>query len=187
MSGKKSWRDFYEWIETCKGSILPDIHEKVEFSYPQICNALERFDILFPRDYLVVKGWTKEQLEVLCEKLIEGGYVASDTRVDNFVALFLSDERPEGWQPIRWIKKTAPKGPGYQPGKKVLLNLLWRMGLSQREIRNWRLLSRVFVNDVGKPLVYQGSSRPNPRHSDERAYCSMYDEELCKIIRSSKC
>lgn len=153
---KKSWRDFYEWIETCKGSILPDIHEKVEFSYPQICNALERFDILFPRDYLVVKGWTEEQLEVLCEKLIEGGYVASDTRVDNFVALFLSDERPEGWQPIRWIKKSAPRGnKGIQLNKKALLELLELLSVRHRQIHDTKLLRSLFAQENGSPMIFK--------------------------------
>lgn len=181
---KRRWSDFREWVATCNPSYpIPGVDAEILFSYTAVCEDKDRFDALQPCTSFFPNNWSPQQLSLLCEKLIENGYIASDTRVEHFVCLFQDCARPDGWKPVKWIKKTAPKGSGYQPGKKVLLNLLWRMGLHARDVRNWPLLSKAFEDASGNPMKYEGDSRLN----HDEVCSSMYDEDICKIIDSIMC
>ena len=88
--------------------------------------------------------------------MIEKEYIASSTRTEDFRWLFQGGLKPESWEQIRWIKKSAPRGNrGIQLNKKALLELLELLSVKHRQIHDTKLLRSLFAQANGIPMIFK--------------------------------
>ncbi len=147
--------------DVCMQNIINGLDDVCElwlngYSYPQICNNIDCFDKLYPGQYFQDVNLTSPQLDHLCQDLIEKEYIASSTRTEDFRWLFQGGLKPESWEQIRWIKKSAPRGNrGIQLNKKALLELLELLSVKHRQIHDTKLLRSLFAQENGTPMIFK--------------------------------
>ena len=79
--------------DVCMQNIINGLDDVCElwlngYSYPRICADIDYFDELYPSTYFQDIDLTSEQLDRLCQALIEKKYIASSTRSEDFRWLF---------------------------------------------------------------------------------------------------
>ena len=174
--------------DVCMQNIINGLDDVCElwlngYSYPRICADIDYFDELYPSTYFQDIDLTSEQLDRLCQALIEKKYIASSTRSEDFRWLFQGGVKPEGWERVRWIKKSAPKGDDpYQLNKKALLDLFKLLKNDDKYTPNKNLLRSLFAKEDGSPLVF---SAGNYQNLSTRGCCYNELEEIVKNLKSS--
>lgn len=155
--------------DVCMQNIINGLDDVCElwlngYSYPRICADIDYFDELYPSTYFQDIDLTSEQLDRLCQALIEKKYIASSTRSEDFRWLFQGGVKPEGWERVRWIKKSAPKGDDpYQLNKKALLELLELLKVKHRQIHDKKLLGSLFAGEGGGFMKFYSGNYQNLR------------------------
>ena len=97
--------------------------------------------------------------------------------------MFQGGVKPEGWERVRWIKKSAPKGDDpYQLNKKALLDLFKLLKNDDKYTPNKNLLRSLFAKEDGSPLVF---SAGNYQNLSTRGCCYNELEEIVKNLKSS--
>lgn len=91
--------------DVCMQNIINGLDDVCElwlngYSYPRICADIDYFDELYPSTYFQDIDLTSEQLDRLCQALIEKKYIASSTRSEDFRWLFQGGVKPEGWERV---------------------------------------------------------------------------------------
>ncbi|WP_307756619.1 hypothetical protein [uncultured Alistipes sp.] len=188
-------RDFQKWLNsedaTCLVTLqdlLDDIDISVapigRISFPQISMDIERFkNLVYPNEYFHVKDWSEAQLAALCDALIRAGFIAADTKTENFVWVFSGGPRADDWERVKWIKRSSPKGlKEKQYNKKSLLELLRLLGVSEGELRNRKLICVLFSNPDGSPLNYTPS---NYQDLEKHSVCYGKLEEIVLAVKPS--
>lgn len=186
---------FEEWsknpdnrYDVCMQSIIDGLDDVCElwlagYSYPRICDDIDYFDELYPSRYFQDVDLTSGQLDRLCQALIEKEYIASSTRSEDFRWLFQGGVKPEGWERVRWIKKSAPKGDDpYQLNKKALLDLLELLNPNGKHTHNKKLLRSLFAKEDGSPLIFFAG---NYQNFSTRGCCYNELKEIVENLNSS--
>lgn len=119
------------------------------------------------------------KMEPLRLKLIEKGYIAQDTNLRNFAAVFSGEPLPDSFDRIKWIKH--PSRDKNTPAKKALQDLLILMGTPREECRDISKIEKCFADPDGKPLKYFQSNFDNSKDNDKP---SEFYSELTAIINS---
>lgn len=116
-----------------------------------------------------------EQLKQLYSEL-HGKYIASDTSLDRFTAIFRA--RPINTiVPVKWIKKATRNK---TTCKKALLELLHLINIPNSEIEDKEKLKLCFADGDNKPLNYTGSNFYNNKDNKN----SEFFLELQGIVKS---
>ena len=174
--------------DVCMQNIINGLDDVCElwlngYSYPRICADIDYFDELYPSTYFQDIDLTSEQLDRLCQALIEKKYIASSTRSEDFRWLFQGGVKPEGWERVRWIKKSAPKGDDpYQLNKKALLKLLELLKFKHMQIHDKKLMRYLFSEEV---CVFIKFNSGNYQNFSTRGCCYNELKEIVDNLNSS--
>jgi len=121
---------------------------------------------------------TDERLTRIFQGLKQGGFIASDSVLSDWLCIFKGGTRKADSARIKWICKNKKTR---QPSKKSLLDLLVTMGFKEKDIR-------ANINDcfeVQNAARYTSKDYTNYRNWNKDV-CSEYHKQLSGIVKNSK-
>ncbi len=124
-------------------------------------------------------SFTPEQLKQLYTRLIEGGFLPTDTTGTDFKAFcyIFGKGDAKDFKPLMWIKTNSTTH-GKTLSKKSLLDLLDLLKIPFTEITDKSLLNKLFYKPDGTSIKFTGSNYTDTQLN----FNSEYHNQLQKIV-----